>query len=315
MNAITVSSPGFLTTIQDLGRFGHAHLGVSQAGAADTIALRMGNLLLGNPENTPALEMTLVGGAFTFSSDCPIAITGANFSPIIDGHSVPLWTTVEIKAGQTVAFGAAKAGVRAYLCIRGELNVPRHLGSASTHVLSGIGGLSGRALQKGDELSYAPLDPIPYHLYRVVSASVLRELGPRTNLRVTPASEWESFTDEALGLFYSSSYEISEESNRVGLRLRGPTLKRTVQTDILTEGVSTGTIQVPPNGQPIILSIEHPTTGGYPRIASVISADLSSIGQLRPRDEITFELVDLTAAQDARRAQEALIGHRSLIAL
>ncbi len=315
MSSIRVNSPGFLTTVQDLGRSGHAHYGVSPAGAADAVAFRFGNLLLGNPENTPALEITLVGGSLTFSDDCQIAISGADFSPMVSGNSVPLWTTAEIKAGETLTFGAAKAGVRTYLCIRGNLRIPLHLGSASTHVLSAIGGFSGRALRKGDVLNYDPLASVPPHLFRTVSDGALKKLSPRTNIRVTPAPEWESFTDDALGLFYSSSYEISEESNRVGLRLRGPTLTRTIQADILTEGVSIGAVQVPPSGQPIILFVEHPTTGGYPRIANVIMADLPSVGQLRPRDEITLDLVDLTDAREALLAQEALITAQSLVAL
>jgi len=315
MNSVTVNSPGFLTTIQDLGRFGHAHLGVSQAGAADTIALRFGNLLLGNPENTPALEMTLVGGSFTFSSDCQIGITGSDFSPTIEGRPVPLWTTTQVSSGEALKFSSTKSGVRCYLCLRGELAVPHHFGSASTHLLSRLGGLSGRSLLKGDVLGYEPLEPLTRDLFRIVSDEALEQLTPRTLIRVTPGPEMESFTEEAIRLLTTSSYEISEESNRVGLRLRGRALLRTTKEDILTEGVTVGAVQVPSSGQPIILFVEQPTTGGYPKIANVISADLPSVAQLKPRDEITFEIVDLTQARDALNAQEALITPSSLRAL
>lgn len=286
MNAIRVVRPGFQTTVQDLGRFGYAHQGVSASGAADAAALRAGNLLVGNVENAPALEMTLVGGAFEFESDCVIALTGSDFQA-----GLPLWASVEAKAGTVIRFGASQSGARCYLAVRGGIDIPRVLGSASAHLLTGIG---GAALRAGDVLK--------------IGAAAVRNPrneparpphSPAGLLRVTAGPQADWFADE----LYRASYVVQEESNRMGLRLRGPAIPSPTGT-MLTEGVPLGAIQVPPDGQPIILFVEHQTTGGYPKPANVISADLSRVGQLRPRDELRFELVTIDRALALLRAQE-----------
>jgi antagonist of KipI len=286
VNEVRVVRPGFQTTVQDLGRFGHAHQGVSASGAADAVALRAGNLLVGNAENAPALEMTLVGGAFAFESDAVIALTGSDF-----GTGCPLWQALEIKAGTVVGCGASQSGSRCYLAVRGGIDVPRVLGSASTHLLTGIG---GRALRPGDIL-------------RIGDAAVRR---PRRTqavpqrpadgvLRATAGAQADWFGDA----LYRNSYIVQEESNRMGLRLRGPAIPSPTGT-MLTEGVPLGAVQVPPDGQPIILFVEHQTTGGYPKPACVISADLSRVGQLRPRDEVRFELITIDEALSLLQKQE-----------
>ena len=286
MNTIRVVRPGFQTTVQDLGRFGHAHQGVSASGAADALALRAGNLLVGNAENAPSLEMTLVGGAFTFEAGAVVALTGSDF-----GAALPLWTAVAVKAGDVIRYGASQGGARAYLAVRGGIAAPRVLGSASTHLVTGLG---GRALQAGDVL-------------RVGDAAVRR---PRREpvrppefskdvLRVTAGPQADWFGDE----LYHAVYEVTEESNRMGLRLRGPAIPSPAG-HMLTEGVTLGAVQVPPGGQPIILFVEHQTTGGYPKPANVISADLWRVGQLRPRDRVRFERVSFDEALACLRAQE-----------
>ena len=286
MNAIRVVRPGFQTTVQDLGRFGHAHQGVSASGAADAVALRAGNLLVGNAENAPALEMTLVGGAFAFESGAVIALTGSDF-----GASLPLWQAMEMKAGAVVRCGASQTGARCYLAVRGGIDVPKVLGSVSTHLGTGIG---GRALRCGDVLG-------------IGSAAVRRPRRERVEppqhpdgiLRVTAGPQADWFGDE----LYRSAYTVLEESNRMGLRLRGPVIPSPPGM-MLTEGVPLGAVQVPPDGQPIILFVEHQTTGGYPKPACVISADLSRVGQLRPRHEVRFELVTIDAALSLLQNQE-----------
>lgn len=286
MNAIRVVRPGFQTTVQDLGRFGHAHQGVSASGAADAAALRAANLLVGNIENAPALEMTLVGGAFEFESDAVVALAGSDFQA-----GLPLWTAVEVKAGTVIRFGASQSGARCYLAVRGGIDVPRVLGSASAHLLTGIG---GGTLRAGDVLK--------------IGAAAVRNprreparppQWPAGLLRVTAGPQADWFGDE----LYRAPYVVREESNRMGLRLRGPAIPSPTGT-MLTEGVPLGAIQVPPDGQPIILFVEHQTTGGYPKPANVISADLSRVGQLRPRDELRFELITIDQALALLRAQE-----------
>lgn len=286
MNAIRVLRPGFQTTVQDLGRFGYAHQGVSASGAADAAALRAGNLLVGNSENAPALEMTLVGGAFEFKSDAVVALAGSDFQA-----GLPLWAAMEVTAGTVIRFGASQSGARCYLAVRGGIDVPRVLGSASAHLLTGIGGdilRAGDVLKIGDAAVRNPRrEPARPPQW------------PAGVLHVTAGPQADWFGDE----LYRGSYVVQEESNRMGLRLRGPAIPSPAGT-MLTEGVPLGAIQVPPDGQPIILFVEHQTTGGYPKPANVISADLSRVGQLRPRDELRLELVTIDQALALLRAQE-----------
>src|SRR5579883_3189007 len=264
MSRVRVVSPGMLTTVQDIGRFGWAHFGVSASGAADPLALRAANLLAGNAENAPALEMTLMGGAFEFESAATVAITGSDF-----GSGLPLWTAVEVQAGQTLRFGATRSGARSYLAVRGGFDVPRSMGSASVHVMTGVG---GRPLRAGDVLT---IGNAATGRSRAGSPPPFNMTGP---LRVTEGPQTERFAGE----LYRDAYTVSEESNRMGLRLRGPAIPSPAG-GMLTEGTPLGAVQVPPDGQPIILFVEHQTTGGYPKPANVISADFWRLGQLRPR--------------------------------
>lgn len=312
MPTIRVLSPGFLTTIQDLGRPGCAHLGVSASGAADPVALRFGNLLVGNDENTPALELTLVGGTFEFEADTIIAITGSDFEPRCRGQMVPLWTSYLGRAGDRLEFGSTKTGARCYVCVRGGIECPRVLGSASTHLLTGIGGFNGRALRRGDILKVGPAGIGSGFVPRSVSADVLKRIMRSGPLRITHGPQSSYFTDEAHSTLTSSVYTVSEESDRMGLRLRGPLLNRVRKKEMITEGVSLGAIQVPENGQPIILFVDHQTTGGYPKIANIISADLYRVGQLKPRDDVQFEIVTIDTARSVLLEQEAFIHPQSL---
>ena len=287
MNRIRMVEPGFQTTVQDLGRYGYAHLGVSASGAADALALRAANLLVGNAENAPALEMTLTGGAFEFESAAVIALTGSDF-----GAGLPLWTAIDAAAGSLVRCGPTREGARCYLAVRGGIAVPKTLGSASAHVLSGLG---GRALRRGDVL------PIGEEAVRRPCSGVHAPppyVRPAV-LRATAGPQADWFASE----LYRAPYVVTEESNRMGLRLHGPPIPSPAG-HMLTEGVALGAVQVPPGGQPIVLFVEHQTTGGYPKPANVISADFCRLGQLRPRDEIRFEIVTLDGALSLLRDQE-----------
>jgi antagonist of KipI len=285
VSSIRVIAPGFQTSVQDLGRFGYAHLGVAASGAADALALRAGNLLVGNAENRAALEMTLVGGTFEFETAAVVALTGSDF-----GAGLPLWTAVDIAAGTILRCGAARSGARGYLAVRGGIRTPPVLGSASAHLLTGIG---GRALRQGDVL------PIGSDAIRQPRKQAVRPPTSEGTLRVTagPQAAW---FDDAL---YGAAYTVLEESNRMGLRLRGPAIA-SPPGHMLTEGVALGAIQVPPDGQPIVLFVERQTTGGYPKPANVISADLWRVGQLRPRDTVRFQLVAMERALELLREQE-----------
>lgn len=310
MSTILVHAAGLFTTVQDLGREGFGPIGVSPSGAADRISLRIGNRLAGNPEGAAALEMTLVGGAFTFERATVIAVTGADFGPCLNGVTLPMWTSVQIHEGQTITLGPSRSGARAYLCIQGGIAVEPFLGSASTHVLSGLGGFEGRALRKGDRLELGAASC--RFQKRSVLPKALETLQPRKTIRVTdgPQSDW--FGDSAWKILTESMFRVTEQSNRMGIRLEGPPIPIDGSPEMITEGVSLGAIQVPASGKPIILFVEQQTTGGYPKIANVISTDLHSLGQLRPRDDIHFERIDMNEARALLIEQEALLASQEL---
>lgn len=315
MKQLEVRAPGLLTTVQDLGREGFGPMGVSASGAADPVALRLGNRLVGNADGAAALELTLLGGTFAFPDGGVIAMAGSHFGPKLDGAPIETWTSIAVKPGQILETGMTSSGARGYLCVQGGFDVPPFLGSASTHLLSGLGGFAGRALRKGDVLKIAAAkDAFRTFRKRRVSARALERLKPRKVLRVTDGPQRDWFPGSAQQLFLHSAYSVTEESNRMGVRLHGPAIRCDFRGEMVSEGVSLGAVQIPASGQPIILFVEQQTTGGYPKIANVISADLHSLGQLRPRDEIRFERVDLETALALLAEQEKLLTSQDLIA-
>jgi antagonist of KipI len=311
MTLIQVQAPGLLTTVQDLGREGFGPLGVSPSGAADAISLRLGNRLVGNAEGAAGLEMTLLGGTFVFPQGGVIALTGSDFGATLDDARVNLWRSMAVKDGQTLHVGATRSGARSYLCVQGGITVKPFLGSASTHLLSGLGGYEGRALRKGDVLQTG-LATSPF-TKKTVAPRALEQLSPHKLLRVTPGPQSNSFPESSLRQFYAGTYRVAEDSNRMGLCLEGPLIAQDSSGEMITEGVSLGAVQITAGGLPIILFVEQQTTGGYAKIANVISADLHSLGQLRPRDEIRFQPVDWSAARALLLEQEQLLTSPDLL--
>jgi antagonist of KipI len=311
MGVIQVQEPGLFTTVQDLGREGFGPMGVSPSGAADAISIRLGNRLLGNAEGAAGLEMTLLGGTFVFPEGAAVALAGSDFGATLDGKPVELWTALEAKPGQVLRLGPTRSGARCYLCVRGGIEAQLFLGSASTHVLSGLGGHEGRALRKGDVLRIGTSNRTTPK--RRLSMQALEKLSPRKVLRVTfgPQSDW--FAEGPQRVLYTQAYRVAEESNRMGLRLEGAAISAPPGGEMISEGVALGAVQVPEEGRPIILFVEQQTTGGYPKIANVISADFHTLGQLRPRDEIRFERVGWETARALLREQEELIASEGLI--
>lgn len=312
MSVIQVQAAGLFTTVQDLGREGYGPIGISPSGAADPISLRIGNRLVGNSEGAAALEMTLLGGAFGFPNGAIVALTGSDFGAAVDGTPVDPWRAIETRPGQTLTLGPTRTGARCYLCVRGGIAVELFLGSASTHVLSGLGGLDGRPLRKGDVLNIGAASSHPRNL--ALAPSALRLLSPRKILRVTPGPQCDWFPESSQQLFYATKYRIAEGSNRMGLHLEGDAVPAHHKGAMITEGVSLGTVQISDAGLPILLFVEQQTTGGYPKIANVISADMASVGQLRPRDEIRFEKVSWERARSLFREQETLLSSDEMIA-
>jgi biotin-dependent carboxylase-like uncharacterized protein len=311
MSVIQVQAAGLLTTVQDLGREGFGPLGISPSGAADPVSLRLGNRLVANPEGSAGLEMTLLGGIFSFPDGAVLALAGADFATTLDDRTVDPWTSFEVRPGQTLRVGSARWGARCYLCVQGGIAVKPFLGSASTHLQSGLGGFDGRPLRKGDVVHTG--SAIRTLRKRKLAPQLQARLSARQVLRVTagPQSNW--FAESSLRTFYAGTYRVGEQSNRMGLRLEGAPVTQSSSGEMITEGVSLGAVQAPHGGSPIILFVEQQTTGGYPKICNVISADLHCIGQLRPRDEIRFEQVTLETARALLIEQEKLLASEESI--
>ena len=305
MSSLLVESAGLQTTVQDLGRPGFGPEGVSASGAADPVALRLGNLLVENQPGVAGLELTLVGGSFVFPDGAVIALTGADLGATVNGRPLEMWASHTLEPGTKLMFGATRNFARGYLAIAGGIQVDPFLGSASTHVLSGLGGFEGRALRKGDRLRIGKASKkVPR---RRITLAALYAFKPRKVLRVTEGPQADWFSEAAKQVFYRDVFRVSEESDRVGLRLEGTALDGSTAREMITEGVSLGAVQVTTSGQPIILFVEQQTTGGYPKIANIIAADLHRIGQLRPRAEIRFQRTSLAVARSLWIEQERLL--------
>jgi antagonist of KipI len=304
--AIHVIKPGPLTTVQDLGRYGYSHLGISPGGAADPLAMRVANLLVGNPENAATLEMTLAGATLEFDEESVVALTGGECDCRIGGETAPMWQAVRVLAGKVLTCGGLTTGARLYLAAQGGLDVSPSMGSASTSLAGHFGGVEGRGLRKGDFLSVRKGSNLRV---RTLMPGAVEELYPRGPVRVTRGAQHDWFGPEAFDALLCSPYTVSEESNRSGLRLQGEPIPARVRSQLLTEGVSLGAIQVPHNGQPIILFVDQQTTGGYPKIANVISADMHHVGQLRPREVVRFAEVAIPEAVRVLREQEEWLKH------
>ena len=295
MIKLVVEHPGMQTTVQDLGRPGYGPMGVSPSGAADAVSLRLANLLVGNPAEAAALEMTLLGGSYVFPEGGVIALAGADFGASLNGRALETAVAHAVMPGGKLSLGQTRSGARCYLGIAGGVRVAPVLGSASTHLLSGLGGFNGRALRKGDVLEIGvPTKRLPV---RKLSSEARDMFQPRKILRVTagPQSDW--FLEDAQRSLLQSVFRVTEQADRMGLRLEGPALALRTAKEMISEGVSLGAVQVTPSGQAILLFVEQQTAGGYPKIANVIGADLFCIGQLRPRDEIHFARVTFAEAR------------------
>lgn len=299
MNTIDVLKPGMLTSFQDLGRRGYEHLGVPVNGVMDERAHRVANWLVGNSATEATLEITLLGPVLRFNADAVIALCGADLSPTVNQQPIAMNQAVQLAAGSVLAFGARRAGARSYLAVQGGYALQPVMGSTSTYVRGAYGGVDGKALVKGlriplkdptskrvvQKLPNAPLFP-----YGVVQ-------GAAAPIRLVMGREHASFNPHSLASLSSQPYRLSAQSDRMGYRLEGPSLQRDDAYELRSEAVTPGTVQVPPDGSPIILMADAQTTGGYPRIANVISVDLPRLAQRAPGDSLRFEWVDLEAAQ------------------
>ena len=309
--SITVLKAGTQTTVQDLGRPGFAHLGISASGAADAFSFRIGNQLVGNDPNTTALEITLTGGEYEFGSNAVIAITGSTFDASIDGQPISNWKGYNIQKGQCLQINSSRDGARCYVCVQGGFDIPLLLACRSTHLMTGLGGFEGRTLRKGDVLELAHASESQCANMNNVEG-ILKQLN-RNTIRVTKGLEGDWFTDDAWDSFLNNQFSVSQTFSRMGIRMEGNSIESSAGHEIVTQGVPLGAVQVPGNGQPIISFVEHQTTGGYPRIANVISADLCKVGQLKPGDRFQFALVSMAEAEQLYAEQMNIIHNLSAL--
>ena len=293
---IQIINGGFLTTIQDMGRYGYQETGMSVSGVMDTRAASLANILVGNDTNEAVIEITMMGPTMKFTEDEIIAVTGGDLGAKIDGKPVERYRAVLVKAGQTLSFMGMYGGSRAYIAFAGGLDIPVVMGSRSTNLKSKVGGYEGRKLGTGDEIAFrAPASWLPHMAERVYG---LPSYGAKEwTLRVVMGPQDDCFTDKGINTFLNSTYTISNEYDRMGCRMEGDVIEHKNGGDIITDGISFGAVQVPSHGNPIVMMADHQTTGGYTKIANVISVDLPRLAQCRPGYQIRFEKVDIEEAQ------------------
>ncbi|RFU62077.1 5-oxoprolinase subunit C family protein [Peribacillus glennii] len=319
---ITIIKPGILTSIQDLGRYGFQKYGVIASGAMDQSAHRIANLLVGNEENAATLEITLLGPAIAFNEDALISICGGDLSATINGQAVRRWRPVFVRGGSTLKFGPGKAGCRAYIAVAGGFDVPVVMNSKSTYLRAEIGGFSGRALKEGDQIAWSSHGNLSGIMIKHLKSNLkdhffmecdwsaagdLIDYTSRRSIRVMEGRQFELFTKGSQEKFFSEPFTVTSESDRMGYRLKGPLLTMEKAEEMISEAVSFGTIQVPSEGNPIVLLADRQTTGGYPKIGQIAAVDLPYLAQAKPGDRVYFTKVTLDEAQSLYLEQETKI--------
>jgi antagonist of KipI len=309
---IKITKSGLLTNVQDLGRYGYQKYGVIASGVMDQTAHRIANLLVGNDENEATLELTLLGPDMEFEKDALISICGGDLSPKIDGKSIKLWRPVFVRAGSKLKFVGCKTGCRAYLAVGGGFNVNRVMDSKSTYLRAGIGGFNGRALQPEDVIEIGQSNELSQQIAQVLSNkneekfaqvqwSIASEFmtppASKPKVRVIKGRQYDWFSKDSQTKFYSELFEVTSQSDRMGYRMKGPKLELENEQEMLSEAVNFGTIQVPSEGNPIVLLADRQTTGGYPKIGQIATVDLPLMAQLKPGDKVRFVEISHEEAQ------------------
>lgn len=310
---LKISKGGLQTTVQDLGRYGFQKYGVIASGAMDPYAHRMANLLVGNEENAATLEITLIGPTIRFEQNLFISLCGGNLSPKIDGKEIDLWRPLAVKAGSQLTFGAPKTGCRCYLAVSGGISVPEVMNSRSTYLRAEIGGFHGRALKAGDLIEVHPTPAKQLAAFDIALSKYTdwQVPAPRYSteavVRVIKGRQYRLFNKESQKNVFAEFFSVSTNSDRMGYRLEGPLLSLEEPSELISEAVAFGSIQVPADGNPIVLLADRQTTGGYPKIGQVASVDLPLVSQLKPGDRLRFEEITLEEAQRLWNEQEQKI--------
>lgn len=302
--SIRIIKSGMLSTIQDMGRFGVMKDGFTQSGAMDAYSMKIANRLVGNMLNCAVLEMTMTGIAAEFTESCIIALSGGNFGAKINDKPIRTNKAYKINAGDFLSMGFAGTGIRAYLAVSGGFDVEMVMGSRSTNLKSAIGGLEGRALIAGDILKTGSDN------FKIEDSDIEKWELPENQysnkivVNAVPGPQDYMFTEEDINTFFNSEYEVTNQADRMGIRLEGKPLTGKNGMDIISDGIVFGSVQIPQNGKPIILMADHQTTGGYAKIATVISTDLPLLAQAKPKDKIRFKKVTVKQAEAAARKEK-----------
>lgn len=300
---IRVLKAGMLTTVQDLGRTGYQSQGFSVAGVMDVRSFKIANLLLDNPENEAVLEFTLIGPTLQFTSETIIAITGGDFTPTINGEPVPMYEAVYVNRGDILKFGSARTGSRGYIAFSSYLDIPVVMGSRCTNLKSKIGGFKGRKLKDEDYIGFRMKRRyLPYFLSRKLRADDFS--AESETLRVVLGPQDEMFSKQGIDTFLSQEYMVTSDFDRMGCRLEGPFIAAKNTTDMISDGIAYGSVQVPSHGKPIILLSDRQTTGGYPKIATVASVDIPKLVQRKTDHKIRFTAISVQEAQKLYRDEE-----------
>ncbi|SEI81815.1 antagonist of KipI [Bhargavaea ginsengi] len=329
---LIIEKPGLQTSVQDLGRPGFQQYGVVAGGVMDPYSHRVANLLVGNSEHCATIEAALAGPSIRFETDSLIALAGGDLSPGIDGEQIPMWRPVAVRAGAVLTFGKPVSGCRVVLAVAGGIDVPEVMGSRSTYTKARIGGFDGRCLEKGDRLpvgnpsvsskqwtataltgagdsKFCPAD-------WTIKGSLIPAYGNKAEIRMMKGPQYHWFDEESRSTFFGGSFTVSSESDRMGYRLKGETLRLSEPRELLSEGVVAGSVQVPSGGSPILLMSDRQTTGGYPKIGQAATVDLPIIAQLQPGAKLRFIEVSVEEAQRLIVAQKRQLSElKSAIAL
>ncbi|MGX9133930.1 5-oxoprolinase subunit C family protein [Rummeliibacillus sp. JY-2-4R] len=315
--SILVKKPGLLATIQDTGRYGYQQYGVIVSGAMDGYSLKIANHLVGNDEDEACIEISMLGTVLQFNQDSLIAITGGDLQAYINNNPAPLWRSLFVSKGSILKFKRPVVGCRAYVSIAGGFEVDPIMESKSTYLKAKIGGFSGRSLMANDEIQIGKLSEKQQHLLEkfkeqlpaswYVDYTDLVSFSREQTIQYMEGTEYAKFTEESRYLFDHSPFSITTQSDRMGYRMNGPHLKLTDKFDLLSEATTFGTVQVPSGGHPIILMADRQTTGGYPKIAQIITADLPSLAQMSPNNIVYFKKVTLEEAQQKLLKKEQIL--------
>lgn len=296
---IIIMRSGPLLTIQDRGRFGYSKFGIGNAGAMDQDAYELANALVGNTKGEAVLEATLMGPEIYFSEDCVCAITGADMKPMLDDMPVENNKAIMVPGGATLKLGFTTNGCRSYIAFAGGIDVPEVMQSRSTDIKCGIGGLKGRKLEDEDQLDIAEsLKSFDDILKKSQKGTYPQKTYDRDiTVRVVMGPQEYAFSEKGIETFLSQTYEVKSESDRMGIRLQGEAIESKAGVDIVSDGIAFGSIQIPNNGQPIVLMADHQTTGGYAKIATVIRVDLPRLAQALPGNKVHFQKITVKEAE------------------